>query len=66
VISLYYYFGVIKAMYWSREAKDLSAIELSAPAMLTAWICIAGIFWIGLFPNTLLTLANAAVEALKI
>ena len=66
VISLYYYFGVIKAMYWSREAKDLSAIELSAPAMVTAWICIAGMFWIGLFPNTLLTLANAAAGALKL
>jgi NADH-quinone oxidoreductase subunit N len=66
VISLYYYFGVIKVMYWSREAKDLSAIELSAPAMVTAWICIAGIFWIGLFPNTLLTLANAAAGALKL
>jgi NADH-quinone oxidoreductase subunit N len=66
VISLYYYFGVIKVMYWSREAKDLSAIELSAPAMVTAWICIAGMFWIGLFPNTLLTLANAAAGALKL
>ncbi len=66
VISLYYYFGVIKVMYWSRETKDLSAIELSAPAMVTAWICIAGMFWIGLFPNTLLTLANAAAGALKL
>jgi len=66
VISLYYYFGVIKAMYWSRETKDFSAIELSAPAMVTAWICIAGMFWLGLFPNTLLTLANAAVGALKL
>jgi NADH-quinone oxidoreductase subunit N len=66
VISLYYYFGVIKTMYWSRETKDLSAIELSAPAMVTAWICIAGIFWIGLCPNTLLDLANAAAAALKI
>jgi NADH-quinone oxidoreductase subunit N len=66
VISMYYYFGVIKAMYWSKDAKDLSAIELSAPAMVTAWICIGGMFWIGLFPNTLLTLANAAAGALKI
>ena len=51
VISLYYYFGVIKTMYWNQEAKDLSTIELSAPAMLTAWICIGGIFWVGLFPT---------------
>jgi len=34
--------------------------------MVTAWICIAGMFWIGIFPNTLLNMANAAVTALKI
>ena len=66
VISMYYYFGVIKEMYWSKEAKDLSAIPLSAPAMVTAWICIGGIFWIGMFPNVLLNLANVAALALKI
>jgi NADH-quinone oxidoreductase subunit N len=66
VISFYYYLGIIRAMYWSREAKDLSAIQLSAPAMITAWICIGGIFWIGTCPDTLLNLANAAAAALKI
>ncbi len=65
VISLYYYFGVIRAIYWSKEAKDLSAIELSAPAKITAWICIAGIFWLGLFPNTVLNVAIQAVSVLK-
>jgi NADH-quinone oxidoreductase subunit N len=65
VISLYYYFGVIRAIYWSKEAKDLSAIELSAPAKVTAWACIAGMFWIGLFPNVVLNLATAAASVLK-
>jgi NADH-quinone oxidoreductase subunit N len=60
VISLYYYFGVIRAIYWSKETPDLSPISLSSPAKLTVWICIAGIFWIGLFPNTVLNLANEA------
>jgi NADH-quinone oxidoreductase subunit N len=64
VISLYYYFGVIRAIYWSKDAKDLSAIELSAPAKVTAWACIAGMFWIGLFPNTVLNLANEAAKSL--
>jgi hypothetical protein len=45
---------------WSKETKDLSPIQLSAPAMVTAWICIGGIFWLGLFPNTILNLANQA------
>ena len=65
VISLYYYFGVIRAIYWSKDAKDLSAIELSAPAKVTAWACIAGMFWIGLFPNVVLNFATAASSALK-
>jgi NADH-quinone oxidoreductase subunit N len=62
VISLYYYFGVIKVMYWSRDARDLSPIPLSATAMITAWVCIAGIFWLGVFPNTVINLADAAVK----
>jgi len=65
VISLYYYFGVIRAIYWSKTSEELSPIELSAPAKLSIWICLAGIFWLGLFPNTVLNLANAAASVLK-
>ncbi len=61
VISLYYYFNVIKVIYWSKEVKDASPIQLSAPAMVTAWICIGGILWLGMFPNTVLNLAQSAV-----
>ena len=67
VISLYYYFGVIRAIYWSQDAPaDLSPILLSGPAKVTLVICIAGMFWIGLFPNTMLNLATEAVKALKL
>ncbi len=64
VISLYYYFGVIRTIYWSKDAPDLSPIPLSAPAKFTLTICLAGMFWIGLFPNTLVTLATEAVQSL--
>jgi NADH-quinone oxidoreductase subunit N len=65
IISFYYYFNVVRAVYWSREVQDTSPIELSAPAKVTAWVCIAGIFWLGLFPNTVLNFAIAAAGALK-
>jgi len=65
VISLYYYFGVIRSIYWSKEATDLSPIQLSAPAKAAVWVCIIGIFWLGIFPNTVVNWANAAVQALK-
>src|SRR5208282_4212999 len=64
VISLYYYFGVIRAIYWSKDASDLSPILLSGPAKLTLTICLAGMFWIGLFPATLVNLATEAVKSL--
>jgi NADH-quinone oxidoreductase subunit N len=66
IISLYYYFGIIRAIYWSKDASDLSPIQLSAPAKFSIGVCIAGMFWIGLFPNTMVNLANEAVKALGI
>jgi NADH-quinone oxidoreductase subunit N len=65
VISFYYYFGVIRAIYWSKDAADLSPIPLSGPAKFSIAICIAGMFWIGIFPDTILNLTNAAAGALK-
>ena len=65
VISLYYYGGVIRAIYWSQDSPaDLSPILLSSPAKATLAICIAGMFWIGLFPNTMVNLATEAVKSL--
>jgi len=65
VISFYYYFGVIRAIYWSRDAKDLSPITLSGAAKFSIALCIAGMFWLGTFPNTVVTLADEAAKALK-
>lgn len=65
VISLYYYFGVVRAIYWSKDTTDLSPIQLTAPAKAAVWACIIGIFWLGIFPNTVVNWANAAVQALK-
>jgi NADH-quinone oxidoreductase subunit N len=63
VISLYYYFGVVRAIYWSKDASDLSPILLSSPIKLSIAICIAGMLWLGIFPNTVLDLASQAAQA---
>ncbi|HEY5233014.1 MAG TPA: NADH-quinone oxidoreductase subunit N [Verrucomicrobiae bacterium] len=64
IISLYYYFGVVRAIYWSKDAPDLSPIPLSGAAKLSIVICIAGMFWLGILPDTVLNLANDAAAAL--
>ncbi len=60
VVSLYYYFGVIRAVYWGGQASDLSPIATSWPVRIALAVCIAGIFWLGLFPDNLLSLTGPA------
>jgi NADH-quinone oxidoreductase subunit N len=64
VISLYYYFGIVRAIYWSGEAKDLSPIQLSPPIRVALYGCIVGMFFLGLFPSPVLHLATEAVKVL--
>ena len=65
IISLYYYFGVVRAVYWSQETRDLSPIPMSRPVRLGLYTCIAGMFFIGIYPNYLLNLSCEAVKALR-
>jgi NADH-quinone oxidoreductase subunit N len=65
VISFYYYFGVIRAIYWSKEAKDLSPIVISGAAKFSIALCIAGMVWLGTFPSVVVSLADEAAKALK-
>jgi NADH-quinone oxidoreductase subunit N len=65
VISLYYYFGVVRAMYWANEAKDLSPIRISQPIRISLYSCIGGMFYLGLFPSGLVELAGRAVAVLR-
>ena len=64
VISIYYYFGVVRAIYWSKEPADLSPIKISPAATVAVYGCAAGMLFLGLFPNALVDMANRAVLAL--
>jgi NADH-quinone oxidoreductase subunit N len=64
VISLYYYFGIVRAIFWSRDAADLSPIPLSGPAMVAVVVCVLGMLYLGVFPNNMVNMAIAAVAHL--
>ena len=66
VISLYYYFGVIRAIYWSRDAASSSAIEVSLSLRTALYACIAGMLYLGLFPRAAVDAAAVAVQVLKL
>jgi len=65
VISLYYYFGVVRAMYWGRNGHGAPPIAISYPMKFALGVCIAGMFWLGVFPGAVIGLATEAVRVLK-
>jgi len=65
VISLYYYFGIIRAVYWGDEAADPTPIPISPAMKFSLAVCLLGMFYLGLFPNVAVVAAEEAVQALS-
>ncbi|MGZ4972367.1 MAG: proton-conducting transporter transmembrane domain-containing protein, partial [Limisphaerales bacterium] len=65
VISFYYYFGVIRAIYWAKDPADLSPIRVSIPMKVCLAVCIGGMFYLGVYPNDVLKSADRAVAQLS-
>jgi NADH-quinone oxidoreductase subunit N len=65
VISLYYYFGVVRAIYWSDDPADLSPIQVSRPIRISIYGCVAGMLYLGMFPNAMVNAAATAVKLLR-
>jgi NADH-quinone oxidoreductase subunit N len=65
IISLYYYFGVIRAIYWAANPADLSPIPISWPAKLSLWLCIAAMLYLGVLPGRLVLRTTEAARVLN-
>jgi NADH-quinone oxidoreductase subunit N len=61
VISYYYYFGIIRAVYWAEEGPEMTPIAVSAPLKISVGVCIAAMFYLGLGPDAVLSAATEAV-----
>jgi NADH-quinone oxidoreductase subunit N len=66
VISLYYYFGVVRAIFWSRDVTDVSSIRVPLASKAALTVCAAGILFIGIWPQPLLTAAEKATQPLNV
>lgn len=65
VISLYYYFSVIRAIYW-RTSEKPEPLAPSMTARLTVGACMAGVVILGVFPSGLWNKALQAVAMLPL
>ncbi|MBM3878830.1 MAG: NADH-quinone oxidoreductase subunit N [Verrucomicrobia bacterium] len=73
VISLAYYFGVIRTMYWephpptspsSPSSPSPPCLAVPTPMRVALWLCIAGMLWLGVMPGSILNLTDLAVQSL--
>jgi NADH-quinone oxidoreductase subunit N len=64
VISIYYYFGVIRAIYWG-QTDDNSPIQISCALRLAIYGCIAGMFWLGAFPGGWMHMVQTSANVLS-
>jgi NADH-quinone oxidoreductase subunit N len=65
VVSLCYYFGVIRAIYWRTDSTG-HPLTPSMTARLTVGACLAGIVILGIFPSGLWESARQAVATLSL
>ena len=65
VISLYYYFGVIRAIYWSKDPANLTPISVSIPMKACLAVCIIAMLYLGVYPNDALKSADRATAQLS-
>ena len=66
IVSLYYCFNVVRAIYWSGPTADTAPIPLTLATKFSLAICLAGMLWLGLNPDSALEMALEAVKALKL
>ena len=66
VVSLYYYFGVVRVIFWSRPGPDLSPIIVPRSLRFSLYACLLGMFLLGIYPNPVVKLATAAVSQLLV
>jgi NADH-quinone oxidoreductase subunit N len=65
VVSLYYYFGMVRAAYWGNGTADLTPIRTTWAVRAALCISVGGILWLGILPDALIQASTPAVEVLK-
>ena len=60
VVSVYYYLRIVVAMYMREGETRACAAPLPKPLRTALAVSVAGIFYLGLFPNLLVALSSAA------
>lgn len=65
VISFWYYFGVVRAVYWGGPTREEAPLPVPPLLRLGLGVCMGGILVLGIYPGPVWNAAVAAVAGLR-
>jgi NADH-quinone oxidoreductase subunit N len=65
VISIYYYFGVVRVIYWPGPPADPTPIRFSMPMKALLGLSVAGMLYLGICPGAFFDATMQAVKSLR-
>ena len=51
VVSIYYYFGIVRSIFWSCQIEDTTTVFVGLPIRFALVCCFVGLLYLGLLPN---------------
>ena len=60
VISMWYYFGIIRVMYWSAPAAETASIRVPGSLRVVLLVCILGMLLLGILPEPMMKITRYA------
>lgn len=66
VISLYYYFNVVRVMYWATPAPAPAAFGISPVLRGALYVCMAAMLLLGFYPGPMVRSAERAAQPLAL
>ena len=67
VISIYYYFGIVRAIFWGRKTEEQPVpLSVTFPVRVVLCCCVAAMLYLGLLPNKPVKWAKDAAEKVEV
>lgn len=64
VVAIYYYFGLVRAVYWGEENAEAGPVPVSSAARIALLACGVGVVGLGVFPGVVLGWTRQAAASL--
>ena len=65
VVSIYYYFGIVRTIFWGKNKTDEAApppVTVGLPVRIVLGCCVAAMLYLGLLPNKPVKWAETAAK----